>query len=116
MTALWSSVGKIEVTAPRALAIITEKMIASLARGTDAKDRNHGVVGLFLLLVFRCAVLRSGAYSVLVGEDAAREVKSHSVLVAWHGLAAHGALHYDSHRYASRHSQHDTLRLLKAVK
>lgn len=102
--------GKIEVTAPRALAIITEKMIASLARGTDAKDRNHGVVGLFLLLVFRCAVLRSGAYSVLVGEDAAREVKSHPALVAWHGLAAHGALQHRAERFDGRHNRHDTLR------
>ena len=109
------SVDTVERVGTGAVAVIfTEEMIAA-----PASRAQHGAFsgGCGLALGARCRFMfRSGAYSVLIREDAAREVKSHSALVAWHGLAAHGALHYDSHRYASRHSQHDTLRLLKAVK
>lgn len=110
MTALWSSVGKIEVPAPLAFTAVADEVIASLARGADVRVRNRCVAKLLALLFPRLAALRSGAYPVLLGEDAACEMKCNATLVARDSLSAHFTLHDHAKGFDHRHKQDDTLR------
>ena len=104
-----ASMGKVELFADAtATVIVTEKMLAPAARPAQL-DAGSGRSDL-ALSAKRGPVFRSGTHSEAVGENAAHKVECHPALVAWHGLAAHGALQHRAKRFDPWHKEHDTLR------